>query len=163
MLGRMRPSVGGVASHPSPAAKTLPREASSALPSTSTRRGSSPVRPLVGTETTGDDEAAQGDAPLGRGEDLHRLDLGRRDRRPHAGPGGGHGEPKFSVTDAPGAVDDDLTGIVGQLGAEEGVEAGGEPLEVSIELDRPAVEDEHRLEDASGRIGVGRRGHAGIS
>jgi hypothetical protein len=117
----------------------------------------------VGAEATCDDNTAQGDASVGRGEDLNGLDLGRRDVGLQAAFLRCHGEAKPSVSDASSAIEDQLTDIAGRLSFEEGVEACGEPLEVGVEFDRPAVEDEHRLEDASARIGMGRRGHAGIS
>jgi hypothetical protein len=121
------------------------------------------VRPLVGAEAARDDNAAQGDALLGRGKDLHGLDLGRRDLGLQAAMLGHHGETKPSVPDALSAIEDQLANIAGRLGLEEGVEAGGEPPEMCVELDRPPVEDEHRLEDALIGIGVGGGEHAGIS
>jgi hypothetical protein len=53
--------------------------------------------------------------------------------------------------------------VARKLTAVEGPEASGEPLEVSIELDRHTVEDQHGLEDAAPRIGGEADSHAGIS
>jgi hypothetical protein len=117
----------------------------------------------VGAKAARDDNAAQGNAPISRWEDVHGLDLGRRDFGFQAASLGHNGEAKPSVPDVPSAIEDERTDITGRLSAEEGVEAGRESLEMGVELDRPAVEDEHRLEDTSARIGMGRREHAGIS
>jgi hypothetical protein len=73
------------------------------------------------------------------------------------------GEAKPSVPESASAIEHKLASISGELSFEEGAEAGGKSLEMGVEFDRSALEDEHRLEDPSAGIGVERREHAGIS
>jgi hypothetical protein len=114
-----------------------------------------PVRPLVVAEATGDDEAAQRGASLRRWEDLVGLDLGRGDPRDQ-GPvnPGRNGQPQFPVADLAGAIKHLIACGGRKSGAVERRQARRQALEVGVELDGVAVEDEHRLEDPLAWVGV---------
>jgi hypothetical protein len=116
-----------------------------------------PVGPLVCPQSPRDDDASQRDPP-GRGrEELLGADLVGRDRGLHTVPGpGDDGEAQAPAGDVPRAGGDRLPGVGGQRGVEDGGDAGGEPLDVGVDLHRLAVEDEQGLEEAPGGIGVGR-------
>lgn len=59
------------------------------------------------------------------------------------------------MVEASGAGQDRRCGYGRQLEVVEKVEAGAESLQVGVQLDRVAAENEHRLEDAAVRVGMG--------
>jgi hypothetical protein len=113
-----------------------------------------PVGPLVIAEAAFDNEAAQRDSSLRGWEDLVCPDLGCNDPGAQPPVGGCDSEPQFAVAYPTAVRQDGAAGAAGELGVVKGAEAAGEALEVAVELDWPAFEDEDRLEDAQARIGV---------
>lgn len=114
------------------------------------------VGPLVIAEAAVDDEAAQCRASICGREDLAGLDLRRGDPREWWAAGPWHsGQAQFPVADTAGVVEHRVACPARKPRAVERREARLEALQVCIELDRVAVEDEHRLEDALAGVGMG--------
>jgi hypothetical protein len=112
-----------------------------------------------------DAKAAQCDPARGAWKHSRRIDRGRVDshRQSRLASRWGDRDAQFSVLQLVGVLAHLIRRTARQILAVEGDQAAGEPLQVSVELDRRAVEDEHRLEDAALRIGGEADSHAGIS
>jgi len=122
------------------------------------------VGPLMLAEPVLDDQAAQGDASLGSGEDFLRLHLSRCDLGLQlAGVAGRHREAQLAMANRPGASEHLVRRAAGQVGLVEGAEAVAESVQVGVELDWMPVEDEQGLEDAFAWIGPWADAHRGIS
>lgn len=119
------------------------------------------VGPLVRAKATLEGEAAQRDPVLGRREHLRRVDLGGRDGGLQGISLRRDGEAESAVADLARTLADRRPRVGGKLDPEQRRDAGGEALDVGVDLDRVPVEDEKGLEDAPGGVGMGRAAHGG--